>query len=60
VAAATALLDRAPGRLVQAIAAESNTSPIALHLVAAQLVSSEIIQRQLEPQLHHTRAAPEC
>jgi hypothetical protein len=50
VQAACALLDRGWGKPTQTIAADPATSPIALHLIAAELISAEIIQRQLEPQ----------
>ena len=41
--ALVALLDRGFGRPVQAIAADPNTAPIAMHLLAAQLVSTELV-----------------
>ena len=47
--AAIAILDRAWGKPKQVIEAEgSGMSDLALHLLAAQLVSQEIIQRQAE------------
>jgi hypothetical protein len=48
--ALTALLDRGFGRPVQAIATDPATSAVGLHLVAAQLVSAQILECQSEPQ----------
>ena len=50
--ALTALLDRGFGRPVQAIATDPATSAVGLHLVAAQLVSAQILEamQQREPQ----------
>lgn len=43
VQAAEALLNRAWGRPVQPLSGEDGNSPIALHLVAAQLMSAELV-----------------
>ena len=62
VPAAIALLDRGWGRPTQTIAADSATSPIALHLIAAQMVSQQIIERQLvvqQPQTPIQREQPQ-
>ena len=48
--ALTALLDRGFGRPTQTIATDPNTGPIAMHLLAAQLISAQILERQSEPQ----------
>jgi hypothetical protein len=52
---------------VQAIAADPNTSPIELHLLAAQAISAQLIEQQPklqsytqqeQPQLQHLLDAP--
>jgi hypothetical protein len=64
VAAAAILLDRAYGKPVQAIAADPATSPIALHLIAAQLISAQLLEQrpqthaQEQPQLQRLLDAP--
>jgi HEAT repeat protein len=58
LAALVALLDRGFGRPAQAIAADLATSAVGLHLVAAQLVSAQILERKSEPQPQTIRHEP--
>jgi hypothetical protein len=65
VQAACALLDRAWGKPQLTIAADPNTSPMGLHLLAAQAISAELIVQQLQapiqreqPQLQRLLDAP--
>ena len=65
VQAACALLDRAWGKPQLTIAADPNTSPMGLHLLAAQAISAQLIEQHLQtpvqqeqPQSHLLTDAP--
>jgi hypothetical protein len=58
VAAAQALLDRGFGRAPLTIADDS-ASPIAMHLLAAQLISAQILEMQVEPQPQMQQEQPQ-
>ena len=65
VQAACALLDRAWGKPQLTIAADPNTSPMGLHLLAAQAISAQLIEQNLQtsvqreqPQSHLLIDAP--
>jgi uncharacterized protein (DUF1778 family) len=58
VSAACALLDRAWGRPVQMLATPPDSSPVLLHLVAAQAISAQLIAALDEPRTINGSAEP--